>query len=151
VEYPIRVVYLPHYQLDEWGPLVHDEGNLCFDLRAALKETTFVWPGKAVLIPLGIKFDFPAEYGIRVVPRSSMFKRGLCLANHSARIDCSYRGEVMAPVVNRTQSPVDIMPGERIVQAEISLLRIAKFITISESELSETKRGEGGFGHTGRV
>jgi dUTP pyrophosphatase len=149
--YTIRVVYLPHYPLEEKGQLMQDPENLCFDLRAAIPETLFIWPGKVMFIPTGVKFDFPPEYGIEIMPRSSMCKRGLCLANHVAQIDPSFRGEVMIPVVNRGISPVSIIKSERLVQAKIAIRRVAVFETITEAELSETKRGEGGFGHTGRV
>lgn len=145
----VRVVYVGDY-LEKWGPLFQAAGDLCFDLRAAIKKKTMVFPSEMIVIPLGVKFDLPPNLGIKIIPRSSLCKKGLFLANHSGRIDPDYRGEVFAPVYNFTDSPVPIDPGERIVQGEITVLKRVSFQAIQEEELSKTLRGEKGYGSTGK-
>ena len=147
----LRVAYLINYKLEAWGPLIQKAGDLCFDLRAAIAIPLWIYPERLVKIPLGVKFDLPPNIGITIVPRSSLCKSGLFLANHSGRIDPSYRGEVIAPVFNFSDMPVIVEPGQRIVQGEITFLKRVSFETIHDYELSETDRGINGFGSTGKV
>lgn len=148
----VRVCYMDNYNLEDWGPLVHEPGNVCFDLRAAVfEEIKVARRDGPVMVPLGVRFDLPRNMGIKIYPRSSLFKKGLFLANHVAVIDPDYRGEVCAVVWHYEDGlPTYIMPGERIVQAEIVFVNRAVFQTVDENGLSETVRGKKGFGSTGR-
>jgi dUTP pyrophosphatase len=147
----LRVVYLDNYKLDEWGPLTYDPENLCFDLRVASTKNIYCYPRTVTTVGLGVKFDLPPNIGLNLYARSSLCKSGLLLANGTGKIDPAYRGELLAPVVNVGNNEcVIIRPGERIVQAEIVYRKPVFFKQIDERQISETKRGDGGFGHTGR-
>lgn len=148
----LRVCYLDNYNLDEWGPLVQDPENLCFDLKVAEPEYVNITPHEAKIVRLGVIFDLPKTMGLNVFPRSSLGpKIGLMLTNHVGKIDPGYRGELMAHLYNFTGKNVKLEPGERIVQAEIVYRVGVGFETITREQLSETKRGVNGFGSTGRV
>lgn len=105
-------------------------------------------PGETVLVPLGFKCSFNPDCVLKFYPRSSVGLKGLVLANGTGIIDPDYRGELFAAVVNRTEVPIEIKHGERIVQGIIT-----PFIQgiITEGPVDSTARGEGGLGSTGRM
>jgi dUTP pyrophosphatase len=106
-----------------------------------------IWPGETIMIPLGFKCEFGESYVLMLHVRSSIGMRGLELANQTGIIDPDYRGELFAVVYNRNkQTPIVIEHGDRIVQGVMLGFNQA---IITEAEVDQTERGEGGFGSTG--
>ena len=130
-------------------PAYETEGSAGMDLKAVLNEPVVLAPGERRLIPTGLFIELPQGYEAQVRARSGLaIKHGITLINCVGTIDSDYRGEIQVPLVNLGQEDFEIKNGERIAQ-----MVIAKYEQISwkiTDELSETKRGAGGFGHTGR-
>ena len=105
-------------------------------------------PLQRALIPTGLYIELPDGYEARVRPRSGLaLKKGVTVLNSPGTIDSDYRGEIKVIMINLSNETTVINTGERIAQ-----MIIAKYekVTLKEvDELSETERGEGGFGHTG--
>ena len=100
------------------------------DLRADLKEPVVLQPLERRLIPTGLFIELPADCEAQVRPRSGLaLKHGITVLNSPGTIDADYRGEVGVILVNLSQEPFEIQPGERI---------------------AHTERGAGGFGHSGK-
>jgi dUTP pyrophosphatase len=130
---------LPHYAT------VHSAG---LDLRADLEQSQVLMPLERTLVPTGLFIELPEGFEAQVRPRSGLAaKHGISIVNTPGTIDPDYRGEIKVILVNLSDVPFTLEPGERIAQ-----MVIARFEHISWNEvetLSETVRGEGGFGHTG--
>lgn len=118
------------------------------DLYACLDTPATVQPGQTVMIPLGFAMELPEGYAGFVFARSGLAaKRDLAPANKVGVIDSDYRGECMVPIHNHGKQPQSIEPGERIAQMAVMPYLAVEFL---ETEvLSDTARGEGGFGSTG--
>ncbi len=121
------------------------------DLRAALGRTPMVLePGQRGLVPTGFCMALPAGFEAQIRPRSGLaFKHGLTCLNTPGTIDADYRGEVKVLLINHGAEPFTIYHGERIAQMIIAPVVQANFKAVSQ--LSETRRGSGGFGSTGRA
>ena len=118
------------------------------DLYAILDGTTEIAPHTTKLIHTGISVEIPEGYCGLIFARSSMgAKRGLAPANKVGVIDADYRGEVMVALHNHSELTATVEPGERIAQLAIVPFLKAEFE--EAEELSDTVRGEGGFGSTG--
>ena len=119
------------------------------DLYAAIDAPVSIDAGQTYLVKTGIAMEIPTGYVGLVFARSGLAsKRGLAPANKVGVIDSDYRGEIKVALHNHTELPVTVDAGERIAQISIVPFLKAAF---SESEtLSDTVRGEGGFGSTGR-
>ena len=119
------------------------------DLKAAIKEAITLAPLERCLVPTGLKIALPEGYEAQVRPRSGLAaKHGITVLNSPGTIDADYRGEIGVILVNLSQTPFTIHPGERIAQ-----LVMAQFEQIQweeTQELSKTDRGTGGFGSTGK-
>ncbi len=119
------------------------------DLYACLDEPVTILPGKSHLFHIGIAMEIPAEYVGLVFARSGLAtKKGLAPANKVGVIDADYRGEIMVPLYNQSDVPQVIENGERIAQLVITPFVAANWNVVDELEC--TKRGENGFGSTGR-
>ena len=119
------------------------------DLRACLDETVEIAPGQTVMIPTGLALELPEGWAGLVYARSGLAgKRGLAPANKVGVIDADYRGEVLVALHNHGTQPQSVEPGERIAQLVLAKAPQAAF-TAAES-LSNTDRGSGGFGSTGK-
>ena len=119
------------------------------DLYACLEETVEIAPGQTVFIPTGIAMELPAGFAGLIYARSSLgTKRGLAPANKVGVVDPDYRGEFMVALHNHGAVPQSVSHGERIAQLVITPVITPGFTEVSE--LSETKRGVGGFGSTGK-
>lgn len=132
-------------------PAYETEGAAGADLRANLanKEAVTLAPGARALLPTGLAVEIPQGYEMQIRPRSGLaLKLGLSLANAPGTIDSDYRGPLGVILINLGQEPVTIAHGDRIAQAVIAPVVQARF-EIRET-LSETARGIGGFGSTGR-
>jgi dUTP pyrophosphatase len=112
------------------------------------KPSISVLPHQTVLIPLGFKCQFNEECVLQLFIRSSVAVAGLMLANSTAIIDSDYRGEIFACLYNRLSETITIEHGQRIVQG--MLIRLEQPIINEVAILSDTSRGDGGFGSTGK-
>ena len=118
------------------------------DVRAALKEPQTLQPGERALIPTGLKIQLPAGYECQVRPRSGLaLKKGITVLNTPGTVDADYRGEIGIILINLSSEPFEITPGERIAQLVINQYTRIQWEPVDR--LDETKRGDGGFGHTG--
>ena len=118
------------------------------DLYSAMDEITIA-PGETVLVKTGLALELPIGYAGLIYARSGLAsKRGLAPANKVGVVDCDYRGEVMVALHNHSNIPQTVAAGERIAQLVIAPYIVAEFE--ETNELSDTVRGEGGFGSTGR-
>ena len=129
-------------------PSAQHEGDAGLDLRAAMNAT--VEPGERVMIPTGVAVAIPDGHAGFVLPRSGLAGRhGLTLSNSPGLIDAGYRGEVICSVVNLDRDEaVEIRVGDRI--AQLVIVALPDVTPAWADELSESHRGEGGFGSTGR-
>lgn len=138
-------------KLDEKAvmPSYGSEYSAGADLYACMDETVTVSPGQTVFIHTGIAVELPAYTVGLVYARSGLAcKKGLAPANKVGVIDADYRGEIMVAIHNHSGVSVDIEPGERIAQMVITPYIYGEYEEVSE--LSDTVRGEGGFGSTGK-
>ena len=125
-------------------------GSAGMDLRACLKAPLVLKPGDTALIPSGIAIHIgDPGYAAVLLPRSGLgHKHGIVLGNLVGLIDSDYQGEVLVSCWNRGQEPFTVNPGERIAQMVILPVVQAQFEVVSEFE--ESRRGAGGFGHSGK-
>jgi dUTP pyrophosphatase len=119
------------------------------DLRAFLTEPIHLRPLERTLIPTGLYIELPLGYEAQVRPRSGLAaKHGITVLNTPGTIDADYRGEIKVILVNLSNEPFEIVNGERIAQMVISTHVQAQWEQVEV--LTETERGAGGFGHTGK-
>ena len=131
-------------------PVYGTEFSAGADLCACLEEAVTLQPGETKLISIGISMEIPVGYAGLVYARSGLAsKRNLAPANKVGVIDCDYRGEFFVPLHNHGATPQTVEPGERIAQMLLTPYLTANFV--EAEELSDTLRGEGGFGSTGRT
>ena len=121
--------------------------DAAFDLRSRMEME--LPPGRSVLVPTGLFLELPPGYEAQVRPRSGLaLKHNLMLTNSPGTIDAGYRGEVGVIMFNAGSEPFPVKRGDRIAQMVIAKLPEVE-LTLAD-ELSETGRGAGGFGSTGR-
>lgn len=119
------------------------------DLYACIDEDITVEPGKTVFVKTGLAMEIPVGFAAFIYARSGLAcKKGLAPANKVGVVDCDYRGEVMVAIHNHSDEARTVSVGERIAQLVIAPYYTADFCECDE--LSDTVRGEGGFGSTGR-
>ena len=130
-------------------PKYETEGSAGMDIRAAVDEPFVLKAGAVGLVPTGLKVEIPEGYEIQVRPRSGLaLKHGIGLLNSPGTIDSDYRGEIKIIMFNFSKEDFVIKMGERIAQLIVS--RVFHAEVVDSAQLSETSRGEGGFGHTGK-
>ena len=130
-------------------PEYKTEGAAGMDLCAAIDGPIELKPLERKLIPTGLKIELEHGYEAQIRPRSGLsIKHGITLINCVGTIDEDYRGEVCVPVVNISNEAYTIQPEERIAQMVIAKYEQAKIEVVTE--LTETERGAGGFGSTGK-
>ena len=131
---------LPHYQTE------HAAG---VDLYAAVEQELVLQPGTWALVPTGIAVAVPEGYEGQVRPRSGLaLKHGIGMLNGPGTIDADYRGEIGIILFNFSDRPFPVHRGDRI--AQLVFAKVARAVLRTASSLGATKRGGGGFGHTGR-
>jgi dUTP pyrophosphatase len=146
----IEVVTLPHFE----GlalPAYETALSAGMDLRAAVPEDEpmVVAPGQRVLAPTGLTIALPAGYEAQVRPRSGLaLKHGITCLNTPGTIDADYRGEVKVILINLGQESFTIKRGESI--APMGIAPVTQGAWKQVETLSDTQRGAGGFGSTGR-
>lgn len=130
-------------------PNYETEGSAGMDLRANISENITLQPLERAMIPTGLRIELPLGYEAQVRPRSGLAaKKGLTCLNSPGTIDADYRGEIKVILVNLSNQAQTIEPNERVAQ-----IVIAKYERVTwqlAQTLSDTARGEGGFGSTGR-
>jgi dUTP pyrophosphatase len=130
---------LPKYMSD------HAAG---MDLCAAVKDDLLIPPGEWKLVPTGLAIAIPPGYEAQVRPRSGLaLKQGISVLNTPGTVDADYRGEVGVILMNHGKKELVVKRGDRIAQMIINEIVRISFEEVSE--LSDTQRGNGGFGHTG--
>jgi len=128
-------------------PRYETPGSAGMDLRANISESITLAPLERSLVPTGLFMELTDGYEAQIRPRSGLaIKRGLTMLNSPGTIDSDYRGEIKCIVVNLSNEPQTIQPGERI--AQIVIARYEQIVWEEVSELGESLRGTGGFGST---
>jgi len=130
-------------------PSYETEHAAGMDVRASVTEPLTLAPGQRALVPTGLRIALPEGYEAQIRPRSGLaIKHGISLLNSPGTIDADYRGEIRIIIANLGQEPFTIARGDRIAQMIVA--PVTKVAWKSVDTLDETKRGAGGFGHTGR-
>lgn len=118
------------------------------DVRACLETPVTLAPLQRALIPTGLRMQLPHGYECQVRPRSGLaLKKGISIVNTPGTVDADYRGEIGVILINLSDTPFTVNDGDRIAQLVIGPYTRVEWEPVSE--LDETKRGDGGFGHTG--
>lgn len=133
---------------EKYRPGYATSGSAGLDLRACIPIPINLWAGQTMQIPAGMAVAIPAGHVGLLVPRSGLGQRGLVLGNLVGVIDSDYRGEVKVALWNRSADgyiPID--PMDRI--AQMLIVPVVAGMVDFVSELDDTDRGDGGFGHTG--
>lgn len=133
-------------------PAYASEYSAGMDLRADLTESVVLQPFERKLIPTGLFIELPADCEAQIRPRSGLaLKHGVTVLNSPGTIDADYRGEIRVILINLSQESFEIQPGERIAQMVIARFQQVKLVEVNAlEELSDTERGTGGFGHSGK-
>ena len=130
-------------------PAYATELSAGMDLRACLEQSVTLGPLERALIPTGLFIALPPGFEAQVRPRSGLAaKHGITVLNTPGTIDADYRGEIKVILVNLSDTPFEIVPGERIAQMVVA--RHERVEWLETDSLDETARGAGGFGSTGR-
>ena len=142
----VQVVNKSKYDLPEYKHL----GDSGLDIRANIDEPITLRSLERTMVPTGIYVGLPKDYEIQVRPRSGLAaKYGVSVCNTPGTVDEAYIGEIKIILVNLSNEPFTIEPGERI--AQLVLAKVEKLSWDEVLFLTETDRGEGGFGSTGRA
>lgn len=119
------------------------------DLRAAIENEITIKPLQRVLVPTGVYIELPVGYEAQIRPRSGLaYKHGISIVNAPGTIDADYRGELKVLLVNLSDTDFVVSNGDRIAQMVIARHETAVWNEVKE--LSDTDRGAGGYGHTGK-
>ena len=143
----LKILRLEH---NKFVPEYKTEGAAGMDLCAAVDKPVTLGPLERALVPTGLKIELEHGYEAQIRPRSGLsIKHGISLINCVGTIDEDYRGEVCVGLVNLSNEEYTILPDERSAQMVIAKVEQAKIEVVTQ--LSDTARGEGGFGSTGKV
>lgn len=146
----IKVKKLAHFDDELPLPKYETKGAAGADIRASLegRESMVVKPGDRVLVPTGLAFEIPEGFEIQVRPRSGFsLKTPMLVVNSPGTVDCDYRGEVKIIMGNFGSEDFIIEHGERVAQLVFAPVTQTRYEVAQD--LSDTERGEGGFGSTG--
>lgn len=144
----LKVKRLSHFQGEL--PAYQSAHASGFDVRAQLNEALTLAPGERAMIPTGLSFEIMPGYELQSRPRSGLAaKHGISVVNTPGTIDADYRGEVKVILINLGNEPFVIQNQERIAQLILAPVVQADFQLVED--LTETARGAGGFGSTGRT
>ena len=141
----VRIVNHSKHDLPQYAT-PHSAG---VDLRANIENPIVLKPLERVLVPTGLFIELPVGFEAQIRPRSGLaLKKGITVLNSPGTIDADYRGEIGVILINLSNESFVINDGERICQMVLASYEQAKW-ELTDS-LSETERGAGGFGHTGK-
>ena len=143
----VKIVRMPGTQ-DVPLPKYQSDGAVGMDLHAAVEADVTIEPGAVSPVPCGFMMAVPMGYEAQVRPRSGLAaKNGISLVNTPGTIDPDYRGEVKVLLINHGKAAFKVTRGMRI--AQMVMMPVPRVEWMITDKLPETKRGEGGFGHTG--
>jgi len=132
------------------SPAYATEFSAGMDLRANIDKPLILKPLERMLVPTGLFIELPRGYEAQIRPRSGMaIKHGISIVNSPGTIDADYRGEICVILINLSNENFEIIDGERIAQMIIAQHETAEIVEVQS--LTETERGTGGFGHTGKI
>ncbi|MFM8255633.1 MAG: dUTP diphosphatase [Bacteroidota bacterium] len=141
---PIKIVNRSSNPLPSYAT----EASAGMDIRADLTASVQLNPGERKLIPTGLFIELPVGYEAQVRPRSGLaLKQGITCLNSPGTIDADYRGEIGVILINHSGETQVIQPGDRIAQLVVQPVTTCNWVPVSE--LADSARGQGGFGHTG--
>jgi dUTP pyrophosphatase len=130
-------------------PAYATAGAAGLDVRAMLTEPVTLATLERMAVPTGIYLEIPEGYEAQVRPRSGMaLRHGITCLNTPGTIDCDYRGEIKVILINLSAEPQTIHPGDRI--AQMVFQKVETVVWQEVETLSDSPRGDGGFGHTGK-
>ena len=130
-------------------PAYATEKSAGMDLKANITEPITLGPLERAMVPTGLFIALPDGTEAQVRPRSGLAaKHGITVLNSPGTIDADYRGEIKVILVNLSNTPFEIVPGERIAQAVVAQHATIEWAAVEE--LGSTERGAGGFGSTGK-
>jgi dUTP pyrophosphatase len=142
----VRIINQSSNPLPEYAT----EGSAGMDLRANLTIPVTLRPMERLLIPTGIFLELPDDYEAQVRPRSGLaIKYGITCVNSPGTVDADYRGELKVVLINLSNEDHTIVHGDRIAQMVIHKVEKVKWKKVEK--ISDTGRGDGGFGHTGKT
>lgn len=146
-------IKIVNYSDNDLPKYSHEFGDSGMDIRAYIvpdqnnKRKLFIYPNEIKSVNTGLFVEIPVGFEIQIRPRSGLSKIGINLANCVGTIDANYRGELILLVYNFGPNIFAIETGDRI--AQIILCPVYRMILKQVKNLSDTERGDGGFGHTG--
>lgn len=141
----IKIVNKSRHKLPEYSTAA----SAGMDIRAFLDSDLILAAGKRALIPTGLFLEIPEGFEAQIRPRSGLaINKGISILNSPGTIDSDYRGEVCIILINLSDENFVIKDGDRICQMVITRHERAEWVNVDV--LEETKRGSGGFGHTGK-
>lgn len=130
-------------------PSYQTPGSAGMDLRANLSEAVELKSLERKLIPTGLFIELPEGHEAQIRPRSGLaFKQGLTVLNSPGTVDSDYRGEIKVLLVNLSPEPFLVQPGERIAQMVVARHEVVEWLP--DVQLSDSERGAGGYGSTGK-
>jgi dUTP pyrophosphatase len=143
---PVKIINQSKHSL----PAYATTGASGMDLKADIPHTITLQPMERRLIPTGIFIELPPGYEAQVRPRSGLaLRHGITCLNSPGTVDADYRGELKVILINLSNTEQQIHPGDRIAQMVVG--RVEKVDWHPVTELNETVRSDGGFGHTGKA
>lgn len=129
-------------------PAYETPSSAGMDVHARLESPVVLAPLQRALIPTGLRIQLPRGYECQIRPRSGLaLRHGISIVNTPGTVDADYRGEIGVVIINLSDTPFTVNPGERIAQMVIKEYVHVEWEQVTR--LDETVRGEGGFGHTG--
>jgi dUTP pyrophosphatase len=129
-------------------PAYATPGAAGMDLAAAIDQALVLAPGQTALVPCGFAIALPHGFEAQIRPRSGLAaKHGVTVLNAPGTIDCDYRGEVKAILINHGSEPFTVTPGMRVAQMVVAA--VEQVVWAPADALPDTTRAAGGFGHTG--
>ena len=141
----VKIINKSKHQLPEYATAL----SAGMDIRANLTEPITIMPLERKLIPTGLSIALPEGYEAQIRPRSGLaLKNGITVLNTPGTIDADYRGDIGVILVNLSSEPFVVNDGERVCQMVIA--KHGRVTWVPTEVLGDTKRGDGGFGHTGK-
>ncbi len=145
-ELVIKIINTSQNDLPEYATL----GSAGMDIRANLQNPVILQPLERAMVPTGLFLEIPEGYEAQMRPRSGLaLKHGITCLNSPGTIDSDYRGELKVILINLSSQEQTISNGERIAQLVIS--KVERALLKPSKQLEVSNRGEGGFGHTGKI
>jgi dUTP pyrophosphatase len=143
---PVKIINQSIFPLPSYAT----PGSAGMDLKANIAATICLQPMERQLVPTGIFIELPVGYEAQVRPRSGLaLKQGITCLNSPGTVDADYRGELKVILVNLSGTEQLVHPGDRIAQMVVSKVEKVEWQPVSE--LNQTVRNDGGFGHTGKA